>query len=128
MLTANYDILVVIDRIYSYELKSNYLEKHKFFAKFFFNFWNQHKIFNVLKKKWVSGVKYFASYWLRKCWFKCITKLVVNESQKLLKSAVNYFGSIFLSFWAKRSYKKLFSSERVNESQKLLSLLIRQYS
>ena len=55
MLTSNYDILVVIDRIYSYELKSNYLEKHKFFAEFFFNFWNQHKIFNVLKKNESQG-------------------------------------------------------------------------
>ena len=110
MLTANYDFLVVIERIYSYELKSNYLENHKFFVQFFFNFRNQHKIFNGLKKKkkWASEVKYFVSYWLRKCWFKCITKLVVNESQKLLKSPEKYFGSIFFLFQAKLSWKNLF--------------------
>ena len=54
-MTANYDILVVIERIYSYELKSNYLENHKFFAQFFFNFWNQHKISNILKKISLRG-------------------------------------------------------------------------
>ena len=108
-MTANYYILVVIEGIYNYELKSNYLQKHKFFAQFFFNFWNQHKFFNVLKKKkWASEVNYFASYWLRKSWFKCITKLVVNESQKLLKSAEKHFGSVFFLFRAKLSYKKLF--------------------
>ena len=113
-MTANYDFLVVIERIYSYELKSNYLENHKFFVQFFFNFRNQHKIFNGLKKKkkWASEVKYFVSYWLRKCWFKCIIKLVVKQSQKLLKSAEKYFGwNFFLSepSWVR---KDSFESDR----------------
>ena len=112
-MTGNYDILVVIERIYSYELKSNYLEKDKYFGQLFLKFWNQHKIFNVLeKKKWASEVKYFVSYWLQKCWFQCITKLVVNECQKLLKSAERYFGSIlFLSepSWVR---KDSFESDR----------------
>ena len=43
--------MIVIERIYSYELKSNYLEKRKFFAQVFFNFWNQNKFLNVLKIK-----------------------------------------------------------------------------
>ena len=34
-LTANTSILVVIEKIYRYQFKSNYLKNHKFFAAFF---------------------------------------------------------------------------------------------
>ena len=112
-MTANYDFLVVIERIYSYELKSNYLENHKFFAQFFFNFRNQLKIFNVLEKKKMSlRGEVFLSYWLRKCWFQCITKLVVNECQKLLKSAEKYFGSNFFLSEPSWVRKDSFESDR----------------
>ena len=33
-------ILIVIKRIYHYQLKANYLKNHKFFALYLFNFWN----------------------------------------------------------------------------------------
>ena len=33
-------ILVVIERIYSYQFKSNYLRHHQFFKKIFYHFWN----------------------------------------------------------------------------------------
>ena len=36
------NILVVIQRIYRYQFKSNYLKKHKFFAAFVLHFWNLH--------------------------------------------------------------------------------------
>ena len=37
-LTANTSILVVIEKIYRYQFKSNYLQNHKFVAAFFFAF------------------------------------------------------------------------------------------
>ena len=47
-------ILLVIERIYCYQLKSNDLKNHRLFAKFLLHFWYLHKISNVLKEKWVS--------------------------------------------------------------------------
>ena len=43
-------ILVVIERIYSYQFKSNYLRNHKSFPVLWLNFWNLPEILNVLKK------------------------------------------------------------------------------
>ena len=67
-------VLVVIERIYSYQFKSNYLKNHRLFAAFFLHFWYIYGIYNVLQKKMSVIVKYFWSYWLWKmCLFKCIT-------------------------------------------------------
>ena len=44
-------ILVVIERIYRYHLKSNYLKIHKLLASFCSDFWNFQEIPNVLKQK-----------------------------------------------------------------------------
>ena len=42
------------------------------------------------------------------CFWKSFGSERVSESQKLLKSAQNYFYPTFSSFWAKLSWKKLF--------------------
>ena len=69
-------IVVVIERIYRYQFKSNYLKNNESFAYFFFIFGTYIK-FPLFSKKWASEVKYFWSYWLRRmCLFKCITGLV----------------------------------------------------
>ena len=34
-------ILELIERIYCYQIKPNYLKNRKYFAALFFNFWNQ---------------------------------------------------------------------------------------
>ena len=43
-------ILVVIERIYRYKFKSNYLKNYKPFPLLCLNFWNLHEISNFLKK------------------------------------------------------------------------------
>ena len=44
-------ILVVIERIYRYQLKSNYWKNHTIFAAFFLQFWYLNQISNVLNRK-----------------------------------------------------------------------------
>ena len=44
-------ILVVMERIYGYQFKSNFLNNHRIFAIFFLYFWYLHEICNLLKKK-----------------------------------------------------------------------------
>ena len=44
-------IVAVIERIYGYQFKPNYLKKHKLFPVLYLRFWNVHEIPNVLKKK-----------------------------------------------------------------------------
>ena len=43
-------VLVVIDRVYSCQVKSIYLKGRKPFALFRLNVWNQHEISNILEK------------------------------------------------------------------------------
>ena len=70
-------ILVVIERIYRYQFKSNCLKNHKVFAEFFCSFRIYIKFPMFWKRQWASWIKCFWSYWLRKmCLFKCITGLV----------------------------------------------------
>ena len=70
-------ILVLIERTYGYQFKSNYLKNRNFLAACFWSFKIYVKFAMFWKKKWVSHIKYFWSYWLRKiCLFKCITGLV----------------------------------------------------
>ena len=47
-------ILVIMERIYRYQFKSNYLKKSRVFAIFVLHFWYLHEISNVLKKIWAS--------------------------------------------------------------------------
>ena len=44
-------ILVVIERIYRYQFKSNYLKHRKPLTLLFLNIWNLHEVSNALKKK-----------------------------------------------------------------------------
>ena len=43
-------ILVVVERIYRYQFKANYLKDLRHFTAFFFHFWYLHEISNVLRK------------------------------------------------------------------------------
>ena len=79
---ATTSIVSVVEIIYRYRLKSNYLKNDKFFARFSFCIFNIYIKFSMFwKKKWAWSVELFWSYLLwRTCLFKCITGLVSENS------------------------------------------------
>ena len=73
-------ILVLIERIYRYEIKLNYLKNRKFFPVFFCIFGIRIIFLMFWQKKRASYLKYFWSYWLREmCLFKCIAGLISEK-------------------------------------------------
>ena len=50
-LTTAETILVALERIYSYQFKSNNLKNNRVFAAFSLDFWYLHEIVNLLKKQ-----------------------------------------------------------------------------
>ena len=72
-------ILAVIERIYRYHFKLNYLKNHRLFAAFLLNFWNLYTIFNVPEKnephsqefmKWLTPKYLLISMHNRVCFWK----------------------------------------------------------
>ena len=59
-------ILASICKIFGNNFKRYYLKNGRLFLDFLFYFWNVHKIWNILKKGWVSQPKYFGNYFFLK--------------------------------------------------------------
>ena len=71
------NILVVIRRIYHYQLKCYYLKNQKLFLYFIAFSESALSFEHFEKKQLASYLNYFWSYWLRKtCLFKCRKSLV----------------------------------------------------
>ena len=114
-------ILVVLERTYRYQFKSNYLKNHKFFPQFFLlflaflestlSFKCSEKNISLIAQvflKLLSPKYVFNEMDSRACFLKRFGSERVNESQKLPKSTEKYFYPTFWSFWAKLSQEKLF--------------------
>ena len=112
-------ILLVIERIYRYQLESNYLKNHELFTPFlpFLIFLASKLNFQRSQKKWASKAKHFSSYWLQKMrLFECIIGVVPENPLVLnvLRSPENSWnlqkGNSKLLFlysepnWIRRSY------------------------
>ena len=108
-------ILVVMGRIYRYQFKCNYLKKQSYFLDFFFffciigiyikfwTFWKKRRKMSLIVQVFLKLLTpKRRAYVMRKrsCYWKLLGSERVNESQKLLKSAENYFYPTFSLFWA----------------------------
>ena len=98
-------ILVVRDRIYTYQFKSIDLKHQRPFAIFFCIFGVYMKFAMLWKKIWDSYGKYIWSYWLRKmCLCKCIRRLL-SENPLVVnmltspQNSLNLYKSTFILFF-----------------------------
>ena len=117
-------ISVVIERIYRYQWRSNYLKYHRLFTASFFFFFpflvctcnfpssEKKKKMSLISQEFLQlltlkdvlfGMQNRASFW------KPLGSERVNASQIHLKYTEKYFYSTFSSFWDKLIEKKLFS-------------------
>ena len=111
-------ILIVIERIYRYQHKSNYVKKNHSFVTFFVFLVSTLILPCSETKMSLIGQVFLKLYTPkdmliqkhnRACFWKPFGSERVNESQKLLKSAKKYLYPTFSSFWAILSMEKLFS-------------------
>ena len=107
-------ILVVIERIYCYQFKSNYVRNHQLFSLFGFNFCDLHEISKVLQKKKMGFIgqvflklltpkNVLISMHNRASFWKSFGSENVNDPPELVKSSEKLFYPTFSSFWAKFS-------------------------
>ena len=112
-------ILVIIGRIYHYRFKCNYLKNQRHFAAFLLHFRMYIKLWTFWKKSEPQSLFYVFMKFLtlkdvvtktckRSCFWKPFGSQRVNDSSKLLKSAVKQFCPIFSSLRVKFSLKKSF--------------------
>ena len=106
-------ILVLIERIYRYQMKLHYLKKLSIFCYIFFSFLESELNFQCFAKKMSVIAQVFLNLLTPRdvvvsihntaCFLKAYCSERVNESQKLLQYAEKNFYPTFSCFWAKLS-------------------------
>ena len=114
-LTADHEYSLCNRENLSRSIQRQFSQKSKVFLNFFLHFWNLHQILNFFLEKMTLIVHLFPKLWTAKdlvrkiskkpCFGTSFERQYAKRSQKLLKSARQYFYHFFLSLLEKWSWK-----------------------